>query len=208
MNNEDLLTVVRDVNSPPGGWKYTPPQTGVTITAQFWNGMLPRVISHLKANGVEITDELLLEIEHGACVESNVGGWCRKREPKPVAGMPIPLLSAVEAFLKSVWGVLKERRFVPREEAERRAAICRECPYRVTSPGGCVSCQSLIKAAAELIEKNPIKFEPDEDGTVRDTCRACLCICHIKCWVPSTVLDKAEGEKRPAYHKSCWRNTP
>lgn len=205
MNNEtELLTVIRDINSPPGGWKYTPPQTGITITSSHYSSLKDKVIRHLRANRVEVDEAV---IEDGACRETEnlPAGWCRKREPKPVAGMPVPLLSGVEMFLKSVWGTLKGRQFVHLEEAERRAAICRECPYRVDSPGGCVSCFSLIKAANNLIDRNPIKFEADADGTVRDTCKACLCVCHIKVWVPSAVLDKAEGEKRPNFHPSCWR---
>lgn len=203
MNPSELLIVQRDINSPPGGWKYTVPQTGVTITAPFYSSLLPRVVKHLKANGLEVDEDVIMD---GACRETKPpSNWCCPKPEKPLADMPIPLLSGVEAFLKSVWGVLKMRKLVPPEEAQRRAAICRDCPYRTTSPGGCVTCVSLIRQANELIDRNPVKFDADEDGTVRDTCRACLCLCHIKAWIPTSVLDKAEGQNRPNYHPGCWR---
>ena len=201
MNNE-LLTVLRDVNSPPGGWKYTVPQTGVTITAQFWNGLLPQILSHLRANGVEITDELLLEIEDGACRETNPPGWCRKRQPKLVEGvLPHLTLGHLDRFLKSIWHTLVSRDFVPREEAERRAEICRNCPLISGGLGGCSGCYTLLRASEKLVQKNPILMDAD-----KDVCGACGCHVPLLVWCKNSTLDKAVGEKMPRYKEGvCWR---
>jgi hypothetical protein len=201
MNNE-LLTVLRDVNSPPGGWKYTVPQTGVTITAQFWNGLLPQILQHLRANGVEITDELLLEIEDGACRETNPPGWCRKRQPKPVAGqLPHLTLGMAEQFIKTVWEVIKERKLVDRAEAERRLAICMSCPL-ATSIGGCEGCTTLYKKMVEMLAtKNPLTVE-----TGKEFCGACGCLLLAKTAIPNATLDRAEGSTKPRYLEGhCWR---
>ena len=208
-NPEDLLTVLRDVDSPLGGWHHTPPQTGVTLTSPFYNGLRDLAIRHLTANGVEITDELMLLIEDGACRETPAAvalGWCRKREPKPVAGMPVPLLSAVESFQKCTWQAIMTRKFVPREEAERRLSVCISCPMRGESPGGCDGCYSLLRKAKDLLGgKSALTIEADESGAVRDTCQACLCVLPIKVFLTSETLDKCEGDRRPPYAPGCWR---
>lgn len=207
MNSEDLLSVQRDIEAPPGGWRYTVPETGVTVTGQFFRILRDRTIAHLKANGVAVTEERLLEIEDGACRETKPpGSWCAKRPPKPVAGLPLPLLTTVETFLKCIWTALVSRQFVKREEAERRLAICKQCPLRSEAPGGCEGCYTLLRKARTLMGKNDaLKIEPDEDGKLRDTCAACLCLIPLKGWMGNAALDRCEGEKKPAYWEKCWR---
>ena len=200
MTDPDLLSVQRDVDSPPGGWKYTVPQTGVLITGQFFSVLKKRVVAHLKANGHVVDDEVLALIEHGACIETRPPGWCKKRPPKPVAGMPFLTLLSAERFVRTVWQALKDRQFVPREEAERRLAICATCPL-ATSITGCSGCATLLKKVVELV---------DERSTLKDTpgkefCGACGCYCRGKSLLSNSTLDKAEGSKRPPYWERCWR---
>ena len=202
-NPEDLLTVLRDVNSPPGGWRYTPPQTGVTITASFWNELRQKTIAHLSANSVTITDEMLLEIEDGACRETPAAGrWCGPRPPKPVEGaLPHLTLAHLERFLKTIWHALLTRNFVGREEAERRAEICRTCPLITGGLGGCSGCYDLLKKAQSIVEKNPIVMDPDAE-----VCGACGCYVPVLVHLPNSTLDRAVGEKMPKYQQGhCWR---
>jgi hypothetical protein len=204
--NPDRLIVLRDLERPPEAWRYTVPETGVTITADFYHLLYPLVVAHCRANSVPMGDDFDQIVEDGACRETT-GAKCGKPKPKPVAGMPLALLDTAERFIKSVWHALRDRQFVTREEAERRMAICLQCPLRTTRPGGCESCFSILKKAVKLMEdKNPIKIEPDEDGTVRDTCGACQCLVLVKSLLPNSTLDKAEGDRRPPYWEKCWRN--
>lgn len=203
MNPEDLLTVLRDVNSPPGGWRYTVPETGITIKAQFFNGLKQRVIKHLQANGVTISDERLLVFEDGACRETQPpGSWCAKRAPKPVEGkLPHLTLAHLDRFLKSIWYAITQRDFVGREEAERRAEICRTCPLITGGLGGCSGCYTLLKKAQSLVEKNPITMDAGAE-----VCGACGCYVPILVHLKNSTLDKAVGEKMPKYAEGhCWR---
>jgi hypothetical protein len=198
--NPELLTVVRDVNSPPGGWKYTVPETGVTITGQFYNVLKPRVIAHLRANGLPVDEDV---IEHGACVETRPpGSWCAKRQPKPVEGkLPHLTLAHLDRFIKSIWGTLVSRDFVSREEAERRAEVCRTCPLISGGLGGCSGCYTLLRATEKLVQKNPIKMDED-----KDVCGACGCHIPLLVWCKNSTLDKAAGERMPKYQEGvCWR---
>ena len=200
--NEDLQIVQRDIDSPPGGWRYTVPGTGVTLTAPFFNTLKPRVIKHLKANGVVVDDERLLLLEDGACRATRpAGSGGAKRPAKPVEGkLPHLTLDKAERFIKTVWQVLKDRQFVPREEAERRLTICMSCPL-ATSIGGCEGCTTLFKKAVELMDKkNPLTVE---EG--KEFCGACGCLIRAKCLIPNATLDRAEGGTKPKYWEGCWR---
>lgn len=201
--NEPLLAVLRDIEKPPGGWRYTVPETGVVITGDFFGGIWPQVVKHHAANGLPAPEREI--VEDRACRESP-GGRCGARKPKPVAGMPVALLSTLEAFLKCVWTAIITRDFVSRKEAERRLAICLDCPLRSTPPGGCSGCYTILKKANSLMEKKgSLVIPPDEDGTVRDACSACWCLVPLKSWLSQKTLDQCEGQSRPPYHPKCWR---
>lgn len=199
--NDDLLAVVRDIESPPGGWKYTVPQTGVTITDGWFRGLRRKIVDHYTANGIPVTDDLMMVVEDGACRETQPPGWCRKRKAKPVAGkLPLLTLVVAERFIKTVWQVLKDRDFVPKEEALRRVSVCMSCPL-ATSIGGCESCHTLYKQALKLVG--------DGSGNVekgKEFCGACGCLILAKTALSQKTLDKAEGSSRPLYWGGCWRN--
>jgi hypothetical protein len=117
------------------------------------------------------------------------------------------MLAHVERFLTTVWQAIIDRKFVGREEALRRVAVCQGCPLRATMPGGCTGCYTLLKKAEKLLQKNgAIEVPADEDGFVRDVCGACGCFIPLKVVLENGTLDRAEGMKRPAYWEGCWRN--
>jgi hypothetical protein len=200
MNNE-LLIVQRDINSPPGGWRYTVPQTGVTITAPYYSSLLPRVVKHLKANALEVDEDVIMD---GACRETpNLpAGWCCPKPEKPVEGsLPHLTLRHLDRFIKSIWHTLLSRDFVSREEAERRAEVCKSCPLVTGGLGGCSTCYSLLRATEKLIQSNPIKMDTD-----KDVCGACGCHIPLLVWCKNSTLDKAAGEVMPKYLEGhCWR---
>lgn len=203
------LTVRRDIEKPPGGWRYTVPETGVLLTGDFFEELYGKVTSHCRANGIPTDGDFRERIEDGACRETQPpGSRCGNAKPKPQA-LPIEhlMLSHVERFLKTVWQAIMDRKFVPREEAQRRLDVCLTCPIRTTQPGGCNGCFTLVKKAHQLMGKNDaLVIEPDEDGFVRDTCGACGCILPLKVWLDNQTLNTAEGSNRPAYWEGCWRN--
>ncbi len=196
--NEPLLSVRRDIEKPPGGWKYTVPETGVVILGDFFSEMWPKIVRHYEANSLPAPDREL--VEDRACRESP-GGRCGPRRPKPVAGMlPHLTLGLVERFIKTVWQSLKDRDFVSREEAERRAAVCAGCPLATGGIGGCESCFDLIRKTREFVQASPIQFD---EG--KDVCGACGCYLPAKVLLANKTLDRAEGQEKPRYWEKCWR---
>jgi hypothetical protein len=204
-----MLTVKRDIDKPPEGWKYTIPETGATITADFFSILRDRVLRHRKANNLPIPDDYDAFLQDAACRETNPpGSRCGTATPKPRTNKPIPvlLLSHVQRFLETVWAAVKDRKFVGAETAKERVGVCMDCPLRTTMPGGCTGCFTLLGKAEKLLaKKDAITIEPDADGFVRNVCGACGCFIPLKVWLEDSTLNKAEGDNRPAYWERCWR---
>jgi hypothetical protein len=204
-----MLSVKRDIDKPPEGWKYTIPETGAVIKADFYTVLRDRVMRHRKANNLSIPDDYEAFLQDAACRETNPpGSRCGVAAPKPRDNKPIPvlLLSHVQRFLETVWAAIVDRRFVSAEIAKERIGVCLTCPLRTTMPGGCTGCYTLLGKAEKLLtKKDAITIEPDADGYKRDVCGACGCFVPLKAWLENSTLDKAEGERRPAYWEGCWR---
>ena len=205
-----MRSVLRDIEKPPNGWRYTVPETNVTVTADYFEQLWNRVLAHRLANSLPQPEGYRAFLEDAACVETQPpGNRCGERKAKPRENKPIQhlLLSHVERFLKTVWQAILDRKFVVREEALRRVDVCHGCPLRTTMPGGCSGCYTLLKKAEALLRKNgAIEIPADDDGFVRDVCGACGCFIPLKVVLENGTLDNAEGGKRPAYWAGCWRN--
>lgn len=203
MSEDTQYMVVRDFEGIPGGWRYTVPETGFTVTGEFFKDLYSNVRRHCEANNLTAPHQE--DIEDAACRETAPGpSKCRKRPPKKQAGaLPYLTVALAERFLRSVWGVIKDRKIVSKEEAERRYKICTEdCPL-ATDVGGCWGgCSAIAKTAEKLWAKNPL---PDIEA--KRVCSACGCLTRYKAWIPNATLDRAEKEK-PLYWEGCWRYRP
>lgn len=203
-NSTNKLTVIRDIESPPGGWRLTVEQTGLTIRAPFFTILKRRVLAHLRANSIEIPEDFDIWCADAACRETSPGqpfcGGCSK---KPFAGMPALSLAMAARFLNTMWQAVKDRKFVDKEERDRRLAICMECPA-ATNIGGCKSCNAIFRKVARELK--------DDDADIpekKSMCSSCGCLIKAKTLLLNSTMDKAEGWNegvRPDYALGCWRN--
>jgi len=192
------LTILRDVDTPPGGWKYLVPETGLLIKSASVLGLRADVRNHLRANDIPIPEHFDKWLANEVCSQ-NVGmtGICGK-PPKKLHANVLPNLSpsALGRFSRTMIGIVKNRRFVTQEEANRRAEICVKCPLNVTV-GGCQGCFSFVHEVRKLLTNITTEAKPD-------FCGACGCDLQLKVWIPNDILDEAETEL-PAYVPECWR---
>jgi hypothetical protein len=194
-----MITVKRDIESPPGGWKLTVEQTGVTVTAPFFAVLKTRVAAHMRANSIALPADYDEWCADAACRESGLGSpFCGGAVAQPDASMPSLTFALAARFLNTMVGVIRDRKFVSRDEAERRAAICLSCPLHRDSIGGCMGCSALLRKVERAMKAHPL--DPRLGW-----CGACGCKCSVKAWVDNSTLDRAEAN-RPPYHEGCWRN--
>ena len=194
------LRVVNLVDVPRGGWCYTVEATGVTISSGSINHLKRDVIRHMTANGLEIRGGIEDEIENTACY--NLGAhkshWCA--EPKPAPNMTRSRWRAADVlrFLKTVleWGVKEGFRFVPMEEANRRASICATCPMNVTV-SGCLGCSGVGALVKRIRGSNVTAVD-----SRLNTCETCGCELKVKVLVPMGVIDN----RGLVYPDACWQH--
>ena len=197
----DRLSIKKDTMSPPGGWRYTVPETGVEIRAKFAGQAKGRILNHMIANAIPIPPDWDEWVDDQLCrANPQAGPWCGREAPRTPGSPTVLSISAAKRFLRTILHVILNRDFVSREEAFRRAAICKECPM-TTDIGGCRGCSAVFSVARRAFPDNPVKTSREHEF-----CSACSCSIAYKVWVSNETLDKAEAGDRPAYHEKCWRN--
>ena len=200
--SDPLIQVSRDVEQPPGGWYYTVEQTGLKITGNSARTLMRRVKEHMVANSLPLPDNFQAWFEDAVCRQMDLGRPFCGQTPKnpPLGGVKHLSLALVERFIRTVTLTIKGRKLVPQEEAERRAAICVECPMNTTI-GGCRSCYAIAKPLKALLGSRATVAKPD-------VCGICGCSGELKPFVPNKVLDQAEIGHGLEYPPNCWRHDP
>jgi transcription elongation factor Elf1 len=100
-------------------------------------------------------------------------------------------------FQSAVNWVKSGGKFVPEEEAQRRAAICRECPknHKRAMRGRCPTCFGLRAVSFMNNVLNSRKFE----GLTY--CEVCGCDLNVKVNFPSDIIDNHGLD----YPEHCWQ---
>ncbi|MFA6043403.1 MAG: hypothetical protein WC718_00340 [Phycisphaerales bacterium] len=204
----DLTTITRDIEAAPNGWRYTVPETGVTLTAKWARSLRTKVLAHMEANGVPEPADFDEVFADAACRESGLGPpYCGPdtAPPKPAGQIEFLTWAHVGRFLKAAATyIANPRSHVSAEEADRRFAICLACPLRVDI-GNCVKCHGLtaLVAAAE-VAVGTVTGRKITDG--RQVCGACGCFCASKPILKIPVLRKLDKglDVVPVYDAGCW----
>ena len=211
-NPEDieLLAVLNRTKCPPGGWKWTDPETGTKVETIAYVDLVRRVNSYMEANNIPQPDNWALILDDEICrqngIEDTHCGQPDKPKEIPVDRklQPHDLLN----FLKTVrqWAA-KGFKFVDQAEAERRAAICATCPMNVEVPG-CSGCQGILAYVRDALNRraNHRGLEPritSEDKRLQN-CEVCGCVLEVKVHLPMDVATYAKPPGGRTYPSHCW----
>jgi hypothetical protein len=186
----------RDV--PPGGWRYVQPETAVRFYSDTFEDLAAQVRAHREYKGFS-TATLARDIERQLC-----SGLSREHcvpEPgedyRPVEDLTAQLTAdKVKALSRALAAfVLGRAAWVSRAEAERRAAVCRGCPFN--KPAKACACASAYTVVETLIPR-----ERRLDGV--SVCMACGCSLQAKANLPDEVIaaSLAPGLALPEW---CWQ---
>tara|TARA_R110002153_G_scaffold93463_2_gene225952 strand:+ start:4089 stop:4688 length:600 start_codon:yes stop_codon:yes gene_type:complete len=185
-------------NIPPGGWRYLQPTTLKWFSSTTWGALVSEVTRHREYKGIDATT-VSEDIQDQLCL-SLTGGECRAKpgeEYIPVfdrtqtltPGMVLSLSKGLLAF------ILKGAKWVDKEEADRRADICRGCPFN--KPAALCSCSSAYKAINQAVPEDRIP-----KGV--DVCMACGCSLKAKINLPLSVIS-ASVQKGQEFPPHCWQ---
>lgn len=183
--NEELLT-------PPGGWRYEQPETGVVMRATTLKDLVGQVVSHRENNGLKI----------GNAGQDVVDYLCTKMpelcsESQQIADRSFSLHD-VMAFLRTIKNLMAQGGgMVPLEEAKRRADICVSCPHN-KKVAGCYGCQNIAGKVTELLGGR----DTGHGDSVKQ-CAVCGCSIAAKVHFPLEVLKQSQagGYEFPDW---CW----
>ncbi len=191
MNKPTALNAV-----PQGGfWRYREPDTGVTIEANHWKAFLAKAFRHREANGLYT----------GSNWEAEIWALVCEQHPEVECGPNGELkadftLDDIRRFAKFFveWRQAGGQ-WVPQEEAEQRAAICKGCKNNV-SLLGCWGCKGALNWMAENMGGRSTSQDAD-----LQQCRICKCTNRFAIHAPLEVMDYTDlKEEFPPW---CWKVT-
>lgn len=184
---------------PPGGWRYVQPETAVRFESDDFDDLKRQIKAHRTYKGLPL-DTIDHDVQSQLC--AGLGPeWCTP-EPgedyRPVrdltaeltTGMAISLGKAVTSF------VAGGGELVDKATAERRAAICRGCPFNKSAK--LCSCSAVYAVVEALIPKD--RREPGIS-----VCMACGCSLQAKVNLPNEVI-AASLSPETVLPSWCWQN--
>lgn len=183
---------------PPGGWRYVQPETAARFAGDTLPELVRQVRAHREYKGLAV-DSVALDLERQLCAGLD-GDWCTP-EPgedyRPVRDLTAELTTAMALSLgKAITAfVAGGGQFVEKAEAERRAAICRGCPFN--KPAKLCACSSVYGVVEVLIPKD--RKEPGVS-----VCMACGCSLQAKVNLPAEVI-AASLVKELVLPNWCWQ---
>lgn len=184
-------------SGPPGGWQYTQPQSGYTMSSIVFYDLVKKVSMHRHNMNYPMGD-VAAEVEAQICSRMSPEDQYAHCETgvRPVKSLHWTL---VQRFLVDLVAWLKIG-FEPVEqaEAERRAEICKTCPLNV-GMHGCGSCRQTLDAVRETV----MKLTTPLDSKLQ-ACGVCGCELKTAVHVPLTVLQK--GQVNLVFPDWCWQH--
>ena len=178
---------------PPGGmWRVTD-DNGATISHNHIKSFLGMVFKMREANGLYT----------GSGWEDDVFDLMCKQHPEIMCkevGAPERYLSLddIRRFGHTLAAfVAGGGKWVEKQDAERRAAICVTCPHN-KEVAGCWGCKGIMNWLMELIGTHSTSQDDKIHG-----CDICLCALRAKVHMPLDAIDNT-GLVYPDY---CWQFT-
>ena len=191
--------------TPPGGWRYFQPETRLWFSGdeQGVYEMAERIVAHRRyANVPRGTIQEVMEDIHNQICERLGPAFCHQKgggtffHIKKDLSQNIDSQTAIAGTKAFIEFLATGRELVDRQEAFRRAEICRSCHLN-THGKGCVSCNGLNK-----LVKTVLKEERREPGLY--ICAACGCGLQAKVQVNEEVIKAADQGRDLTYPAWCW----
>jgi len=176
-----LMQLRETLITPPGGWRYEQPETGVMVRATTLKELYDRVVVHRKNNGLKMGN-VLADIQNFLCKS---GADCF--DTPQGSDMPSVTVNTVLNALKTMVGGM-----VDAGEAGRRAAVCQTCPMNVPI-AGCFGCRNIIPTITKHI------LGKQTFGLEKRGCKVCGCSLSAKVWFESSTPGN--------YPSWCWRRS-
>lgn len=188
-----MLTFVNTSTTPNKGFVWRD-NTGFEVRSNNFNVALDKIKDRLISRGLYVGAGWQDQVIHDMCLQTN--GNC---EDKTVPVREVSWQDFENFGLVAKRHIDNGGKVVSKEEAERRAAICVNCPKNAPLKGVCNFCAGLMTWAVRLAGN--LNTSKDED---LHQCQICSCQLRLAVHIP---LDVMLGERFDAsnYPNFCWK---
>lgn len=202
---------------PPGGYKYTDPDTGFQTSGLDYRQVIQRAAKHRQANHLPVPEDFEARVLTVWCKQWGPS-WCRMETPKAPAA-PAGFFKGLRRSIESsrvfrgtaaLAKLLSKANLVSPEVMAARGEVCRACPMRGAS-AACVGCSAVGKTLHRLIGKDRVAAA-EEAVTTKDSrgltaCEGCGCYLPGKVWLSAKAnQDLTPPAIRAKLPASCWVN--
>lgn len=202
-----------------GGWAFRQPQTGWTnpMAMVGFKASVMAIVKHRIANKA-------IMLKHNLSVDPDVVAAELKNYTRLRLGIPLPAppsffpqssslpsrVVGVAADIKRAaqgTGVVLDwltsgGQPVEQALAEKRAAVCVECPKNVTGAWYTVAPATIIKETLEA--RKDLKLETQQGDKLK-SCDVCKCLMPLKVFVPLRfIVDHTKPEIMSEFPSQCW----
>ncbi len=186
---------------PPGGFRYSQPETRAFIEGDNHGELMKLVLSHRRYKGLPraTLPEVIQDVERQICASLS-NNECTSEGPldelRPVTETRTLTLVDVMKFSKAAIGWLASgAKVVPMEQLKKRQAACLGC--HLNNRLRACSCSVFYKTIDKLVQadrRDPGLF----------VCSACLCSTVSKTQMPIEMVIKADEGREIKYPALCW----
>lgn len=196
------------VNTPPGGWRYTVPETTKTIGPfSNWEQLESNLKKHYQASGYDVPAKLFELVEAQICSAepSYCGDYSIMGKLASFLRSTTHTFHAAFECLSTLLAHKGSATEKPTQDlANARAAVCAACPEN-KDVTGCSGCNS--RKLTSLVEKFVGASVTPSDNQLR-FCAVCHCNLRAKVWTKHDAIWKVMSDEMKAkLPESCWVKT-
>lgn len=178
-------------NEVPYRYDYEDPDTGVRFVKRTKQELIQHIINYRAQNRLPVIEHLNLTLEDY---------WCRQKENRSKC-VPVKLNRGWLATLRGALHVVEniffgDENMVAQEEADRRAAICVQCPHNVFPDKGPFIAWSDSVAEASTGGRKSASHD------MLGNCAVCSCPLRAKVFAKDVTPTDQERQELPDF---CWQ---
>lgn len=192
-------------NEPSAGsYSVTDPVTKVLCGATTFEGLIHRVGAVRTAMGAHSTIGLSLREELETMICELYPQDCTGVDMSKPRKRNLTLTDVIHGTKVLASFVAAGSQPVTRAEAERRAQICKACPYNIRFPTPCTGvCGELLSIALRVSGNQGTQYD-----RALHSCSICSCYNAAQIWIPMEHLERGVTEdmkKQFAAVPGCWK---
>lgn len=208
---DTLLKPLKPHEAPHGDWTYVDPDSHISKTLPSYHNLKEWAVAHRKANNYPIGTNWIDQFDANICKHSKMPN-CKDMHPDAVDFATTLHLQDIVRGTFTISQILVRKALhalgfaanplVDQAEADRRAAICINCPNNVAFAKPCAGiCQELAVVVNSIKGARRTKY----DDSLK-ACRVCKCFNAAQVWVNYDLLRKTVTKQQDAYWPDfCWK---